>query len=155
MICADACDACPGGVRMLVRQPVMPMGVVMRFAGRIVGRVLMLTVFIVHVRMRVLHRFVSMLMSAVRCSHTPSLRLPAYRSRMRSWTMISKLPLRAGLMAFGGGLLLAALLGDAALAQDAAPPAQLGDGCTWREPVHGSPPSMQRKRGKEEKSCAQ
>ena len=49
-------------VRMLVLQPVMPMGMGMRLVGRITGRVFVLVVLIVHVGVSVLRRLVHVLM---------------------------------------------------------------------------------------------
>ena len=49
-------------MRMLVPQPLVPMGMRMRFARRIIGRVFVLMVFIMHMRVCMLHRLVRMLM---------------------------------------------------------------------------------------------
>jgi hypothetical protein len=47
---------------MRVPQPLVPMDMRMRFARRIIGRMFMLMMFIVHMRVCMLHRLVQMLM---------------------------------------------------------------------------------------------
>jgi hypothetical protein len=49
-------------VRMLVPQPVMPMGMGMRLPRRIIGRVLMSMVLIMHVGVRMFHWLMNMFM---------------------------------------------------------------------------------------------
>ena len=51
-----------GDVRVLVLQPLVPVGMRVRLAGRVVGAVLVLMMFVVDVGVRMLHRLVHVLM---------------------------------------------------------------------------------------------